>query len=157
MNFFELQLKWSSKGEECPPIKREGTTVFGCHDKKKGKFLLFFSRGHFILPELFWVATQKSSSMSWEKLKFSLCPMNWTLTSFANSRKELNLVVNFKSTFNCDTALRKGQNSNKKKWVQTITGCHNYWTFRITALVQNACLTEADSVVFIVLGFVLKR
>ena len=105
MNFFELQLKWSSKGEECPPIKREGTTVFGCHDKKKGKFLLFFSRGHFILPELFWVATQKSSSMSWEKLKFSLCPMNWTLTSFANSRKELNLVVNFKSTFNCYTAL----------------------------------------------------
>ena len=34
---------------------------------------------------------------------------------------------------------------------------HKYWTFKITALVQNACLTEADSVVFIVLGFVLKR
>ena len=27
-----------------PPIRREGT--IGCHDKEKGKFLFFFSRGH---------------------------------------------------------------------------------------------------------------
>ena len=73
--------------------------------RKKGSSSSFLVGGTSFSLNFIWVATQKSSTMSWEKLKFSSGPMNWTLTSFTNSQKELNLVVNFKSTFNCYTAL----------------------------------------------------
>ena len=42
--------------------------------RKKESSSSFFSRGHFILPELFWVATQKSSSMSWREVKVQFLP-----------------------------------------------------------------------------------
>ena len=90
INFSELQLKWSSKGEECPSIKRDGTTVFGCHDKEKGKFLLFLVGVH--SPwNLFELQLKKVHPWVEEKLKFTFWPMNWTLVTLALKRRELNL------------------------------------------------------------------
>ena len=80
------------KGRGVFSIKREGTTVFDCHGKEKGKFLLCFSRGHFILPELeFELQLKKVHPWVGEKLKFSFWPMNWTLVALAVKRRELNL------------------------------------------------------------------
>ena len=95
INFFWVATQMKFKGRGVSPYKnmrREGTAVFSCHDKKKRKFLLSFSRGHGTSFSLnfIWVATQKSSSLSWEKLKFSFWQMNWTLFALAVNQRELN-------------------------------------------------------------------
>ena len=91
-----------------PPGKKEEELSFFLVMTTKNCSSLSFYRGPLLsLWTSFELQLKKVNPWVGQKLKFSFCQMNWTLVYILNSRKELNLIGNCKSTFNCNTALRR--------------------------------------------------
>ena len=74
-------------------------TVFGCHDKEKGKFFLFFSRGHFILPELHLSCNSKKFIHELREVKVQFMPNELNFNFFCKLAKRVEfsceLQINF--------------------------------------------------------------
>ena len=110
-----------------PPGKKEEELSFFLVMTTKNCSSLSFYRGPLLsLWTSFELQLKKVNPWVGQKLKFSFCPMNWTLVDFQNSRKKLNLIANCNSTFNCDTALLHCALHGAKEW------CHgmikSFWT-----------------------------